>query len=232
MIFITVIIIRSIIILLFLYLFIYTQNKSKSRALCVVLLLYFLFNLACIPSHRGNHSHNPQKDCRTNIRVIESAVEMYNMDSSSIMNNLDIDILIKGHYLKEKPIEPDKNCEYFIEGDLSKDGYVYCARHGDMRGYKPENESYVKKESSHTVYQSSNKIWSWEVNLDNYFMREMLASKIGIPILYLLGIYDVNILNLGGLINMIICLSVLCLFIEKKEKDKNPPTKKAVWKNN
>ncbi len=75
------------------------------------------------------------KACYSNIRVIQGAVEMYNMDSSIMMDNLDIDILKDGRYLKEKPVLPEVSCAYF-GNDLSKDGYVYCGYHGDLQGYK------------------------------------------------------------------------------------------------
>ena len=72
------------------------------------------------------------KACFSNIRVIQGAVEMYNMDSSIMMENLDIENLKKGKYLKEEPVKPEVSCEYKNFGNLADDGFVFCKYHGDL----------------------------------------------------------------------------------------------------
>lgn len=75
-----------------------------------------------------------QKSCFSNQRVIQGAVEMYNMDYSTPMEKLDIPILVRNRYLKNEPTSPDPKCAYHSSGDLSKDGFVYCSFHGDVQG--------------------------------------------------------------------------------------------------
>ena len=75
-----------------------------------------------------------QKACFSNIRVIQGAVEMYNMDNDTMMKELNIDDLIKGHYLKEKPYHPETSCKYENKGELDDDGFVFCTYHGDIEG--------------------------------------------------------------------------------------------------
>ena len=84
----------------------------------------------------GRHGYNyrPQKHCYSNIRVLQGAVEMYNMDNpSNMMDFLDINRLVNSKYLKEPPESPIPCCRYSENGRLSDDdGEVVCAVHGGM----------------------------------------------------------------------------------------------------
>ena len=71
------------------------------------------------------------KACFSNQRVIQGAVEMYNMDVATMMQQLDTKILVEGNYLKSEPSKPDTTCEYTNIGDLSGYGFVFCKYHGD-----------------------------------------------------------------------------------------------------
>ncbi len=77
------------------------------------------------------------KACHANQRVIIGAVEMYNMDKSPMKKTLrhedatlDTGDLVTGRYLK-MPIQlPDTDCRYKSLGDLTRNGIIYCTRHG------------------------------------------------------------------------------------------------------
>jgi hypothetical protein len=89
----------------------------------------------------GNNKVIPLKkdkttQCLSNIRVITGAIEMYNMDHSQMMTELDLDKLVESHYLKEIPIKPTDKCDYFIVGDILSDGYIACKKHGTVSDYK------------------------------------------------------------------------------------------------
>ena len=85
---------------------------------------------------KGGRINSKKKACYSNIRVIQGAVEMYNMDASEMMSDLNFDDLKSGRYFKEIPVPPDKPCSY--QGtDLDNDGYVYCTFHGDLQGITP-----------------------------------------------------------------------------------------------
>lgn len=75
------------------------------------------------------------KACYSNIRVLQGAVEMYNMDSKTMMTTLDQTILKEGHYFRDKNILvcPETHKEY-LGDDLTGKGYIYCDYHGDLEG--------------------------------------------------------------------------------------------------
>ncbi len=75
---------------------------------------------------RGNYSR--QKACYSNIRVIQGAVEMYNMDTTPMMDDLNMTTLIKGGYIRGeiKCPEPQIKVKYTNIGKLSNTGEVSC----------------------------------------------------------------------------------------------------------
>ncbi len=82
------------------------------------------------------------KACHANQRVIAGAIEMYNMDNATMMKTLRHDdavmasgALVRGLYLKNGIRPPESDCEYFSFGDLTKNGIVYCRRHGTIEPY-------------------------------------------------------------------------------------------------
>ena len=87
---------------------------------------------AAIPNFKAARGSARQKACFSNIRVLQGAVEMYNMDNSVMMTDLDIPTLVKEKYLKSAPKGPEPECEYYSTGDLTKDGVVGCKMHGTL----------------------------------------------------------------------------------------------------
>ena len=101
----------------------------------------------------------------SNIRVIQGAIEMYNMDYPNKLKHLDRDAineLIKGKYLKDEPEKPDSECDLLSIGDLSKDGIIYCIYHGDLEHliycdyYKKEEYDQHKKLPQDTTIEEIN----------------------------------------------------------------------------
>ena len=82
------------------------------------------------PQFAQARSTSKLKACYSNARVLQGAVEMYNMDHSTMMSNLDIPTLVKEHYLKSEPGKPEPECEYYNVGDLTGEGYIACKKHG------------------------------------------------------------------------------------------------------
>ena len=101
---------------------------SNKKAILIFSLFFIL--LACNQLYARVSSRS--KACFSNIRVIQDAVEIYNMDVDSMMRTLDIDALIEGNYLKGKPSPPETSCEYLNVGDLDSYGFVICKYHGDV----------------------------------------------------------------------------------------------------
>ena len=82
-----------------------------------------------------------QKACYSNIRVLQSAVELYNMDvpGKNMMKSLNIEKLIRQGYLKEKPSCPENSSnEYVSLNNLSDNGMISCGK--DPIGATPENQ--------------------------------------------------------------------------------------------
>ena len=94
-----------------------------------------------LASFRRVHHSARDKACYSNIRVIQGAVEMYNMDHQTMMTTLDQNILISGKYIKSNsPLqcpETSKNGTYYGD-DLAGEGYIYCDYHGDLAGNRPD----------------------------------------------------------------------------------------------
>ncbi len=104
--------------------------------LMIVIAIIGILAAMAIPNFKKARASARQKACYSNIRVIQGAVEMYNMDSPNMMDSLSIQDLQNGHYLKEKPVSPETNCSY--QGtSLENDGSVYCTFHGDLQGTTP-----------------------------------------------------------------------------------------------
>ena len=82
------------------------------------------------PQFAQARSVSREKACFANIRVMQAATEMYNMDHSTMMHTLDIETLVKEKYLKTAPSGPDPDCNYITVGDLLEGGYVACEKHG------------------------------------------------------------------------------------------------------
>ncbi len=105
------------------------MNYKKLIISCLIFILLSYSNLLAYRASARD------KTCFNNIRVIQGAIEMYNMEHNNELKQLDrntIDELIKGKYLKNEPQKPDSNCDLMSIGDLSKDGIIYCIYHGDL----------------------------------------------------------------------------------------------------
>ena len=128
------------------------NKKSFKKALigafeiyAIILLLVSLVYLGIPDSKKGSYDDGRKKACFSNVRVLENAVEMYNMDKKdqiSEFNDDVVEILINEKYLKAKPNPPITKCEY-KGNNLNKGGVVYCKYHGY---YAETNDSEYKRE--------------------------------------------------------------------------------------
>ncbi len=105
------------------------MNKKKLILATICFLFYFsIAVLAYRPSAEGH-------TCRSNLYIIMSAIEMYNMDmidnKITVFNEDSLKKLLAGHYLKSEPSKSRQQCEYLTLGDLSEGGILYCKYHGD-----------------------------------------------------------------------------------------------------
>ena len=79
------------------------KKKSYISIFFTAIIMYVInFIIFQPPIRRGGHGSSRVKACYGNIRLIQGAVEMYNMDSREMMTELDMKLLIDGHYLKNE----------------------------------------------------------------------------------------------------------------------------------
>ena len=102
--------------------------------LMIVIAIIGILAAMAIPNFKKARASARQKACYSNIRVIQGAVEMYNMDVSSMMTALNTQTLITGNYLKSEPSKPETTCSY-TGSALDGNGSVYCTHHGDVEGH-------------------------------------------------------------------------------------------------
>lgn len=146
----------------------------KNQKLFLIFILIFLTILG-----KPAFSRRTDLSCLSNLRVIQGALEMYNMDHSKMIERYDSnaeDILIKEKYLKGKIYkpEPDK-CEYKSIGDYSvnEDIFIFCTYHGDpnhlIYSEYYEWEEYEKLPQNATNEEIKSKIEYIKKEKEKYF---------------------------------------------------------------
>ena len=106
--------------------------------LMIVIAIIGILAAIAIPNFRKAREQAREKACYANMRVILGAVEMYNMDNTTMMTELkDADAataggaLVKGKYLKSPVNKPEKDCAYSGKG-IDGTGLIECKIHGTI----------------------------------------------------------------------------------------------------
>lgn len=107
--------------------------------LMIVIAIIGILAAMAIPNFKKARESARQKACYSNIRVILGAIEMYNMDNSDMMTDVQISLLTAGKYLKSEPTKPETGCSYSASGDVTDTGVVICSLHGDVEGHVAGN---------------------------------------------------------------------------------------------
>ncbi len=110
--------------------FVFSGKGIRLAELMIVFAIIGILAAISVPNFRKAREQARHKACYANIRVIQGAVEMYNMDNEQMMSNLDLNKLVQGKYLKSHVSLPEQGCRYENRGNLAAGGYVYCRLHG------------------------------------------------------------------------------------------------------
>ncbi|MFZ2961139.1 MAG: hypothetical protein WA705_30030 [Candidatus Ozemobacteraceae bacterium] len=85
-----------------------------------------------------------QAACHANMRMLQGAVEMYNMDNGVSLKALDasgMKLLLDKKYLRVPPRPPLPSCKYNSQGDLSTGGHIRCIVHGALDEQNQYNQA-------------------------------------------------------------------------------------------
>ena len=111
--------------------------------LMIVFAIIGILAAMAVPNRRPHRGDYRKKACFSNMRVLQGALEMYNMDVNTMMREMNDEnqkILMEGKYLKIKEPyvcpETYEKGHYLSEGDLTEDGVMYCTYHGTLEGIK------------------------------------------------------------------------------------------------
>lgn len=106
-------------------------KQSETEQILVGSAVVGVLAAIAIPNFQKARMQARQKACFANQRVLMGGVEMYNMDNEKMMNELNIQALVDGKYLKSVPQCPEGGT-YSSEGDIAQEGRVKCSVHGSV----------------------------------------------------------------------------------------------------
>jgi prepilin-type N-terminal cleavage/methylation domain-containing protein len=162
----------------------YINNKKRAFSIIELLIVIGIIGILAamaVPPHHGRRRYDSSKSCFSNIRVLQGALEMYNMDHSVMipeMNEVVIDILVREKYLKEAPVGPiPRRCKYYNQGDLTNTGVIYCEYHGSIDGSVAPAKDYGS-EMTYGEYQERNTTFAVILG---FFGLAALLTVIAIP---------------------------------------------------
>ncbi|EKD83444.1 MAG: hypothetical protein ACD_39C00674G0001, partial [uncultured bacterium] len=116
----------------------FSGKGFRLAELMIVVVIIGVLAAIATPNFRKAREQARDKACMANIRVLTGAVEMYNMDNSQGMQQLNMELLLKNKYLKSRIIGSESGCYYKAEGNLNEGGEIYCELHGTIEGQRPQ----------------------------------------------------------------------------------------------
>ncbi len=137
----------------------------------IVIIIYTLVNMS-IPHYHTHRGSARLKACFSNQRIIQGAVEMYNMDNTIPIETAlpgqafeqCEELLVKERYLKNyiDLIEPECSYGFF---DIVGSGTIFCKKHGSC-------ELYYQKHNSDDIAMPS-----YDTSLEVPFSREYFERR-------------------------------------------------------
>ena len=131
------------------------NSKHKNSHSSILFYIYLIGFIAYIlfgpnPNYRRYGGGSARyKVCYSNLRILQGALEMYNMDVDPMMTTLDQSLLREGHYIKanEDLVCPEKSKHATYSGEhLTEDGEIICSYHGGLIAKGPYNDEEIERE--------------------------------------------------------------------------------------
>lgn len=163
------------IFIVYFFITIKSWSPKAKKEIITAIVVYCCFNVYMVSTNFGimcikkSRFSARTKACWKNIKVIQSAVDMYNMDVATMTTTLNITELRKLGYLKSDPIGTEDKCHYDSYGDLTEDGFIYCSFH-----LVPGTDEETIENFGNSIYNSNSKI---PQELINEFKKKRSAEK-------------------------------------------------------
>ena len=134
--------------------------RTVLEAILLFITSYILVAMSDIGRTHRYRRTTPQNLCFSNQRVLNGAIEMYNMDHNEMIKTYDQsvrDLLIKDKYLRSDFMD-EVECEFITEGDLTETGFIYCVNHGDLGKNKEGKDEFASLTPNRDRINERNKI--------------------------------------------------------------------------
>ncbi len=166
-------------------------QKTKAKSVSLWGAAGFVPFAVAVPNFRKAREQARDKACYANMRVLQGAVEMYNMDHEemiTVLTEREIQILVQEKYLKGDIVRPEQDCVYGTIGDLTQDGVISCSVHGPIGESNSSGKAvYADGANGYVTYEQVVAQTPWTTRIWNDYLADAVSLLINVP-LFILGL--------------------------------------------